>query len=608
MNTGINVGKIQRNKFENGKVRTTYLHEIEAEDIDKIIEKLGLDRNYPIGRKIYYVISTYKGYKKSKMPKEQRERVEKLKIIREDKSAIEETLDLLEILKSEGINISNIKCTKLEGKKQISTYLYEVEADNIEEIIEKYGLDREYPIGRRLQLTTTVYRTGVGAQITPQDIKRIEALGIMQEKNIVKETLEMLEVLRKQGFDVTTMQMTKGDKKESVRLYEIPLLNIEELIENNNWNKNCPIGRRLQSILYKYRDNHLEAEDEKTLEKLGFKKELKSTIQETLEILEILKNEGIDVTKIQRRKKKENGKGRRGTYLYEIEDKNIEEIIKKYNFDPEFPIGMKIDHMIWTYRGKTTGKISEADLKRIKSLGFKKELKSAIQETLEILEILKNEGIDVTKIQQRIIDGKKSRSTYLYEIKDDNIENIIKKYNLDKNYPIGHSIFYLLGSYRGYEKSPSITNEEKERVKKLGLYTEKPSAIEETLSLLEKLDKAGINVANIKMAITINGKTRRRVLHEVEANSIEEIIKELGIDRSYPIGSKIKYLKDKYRKGIYLSPAEKGRIERLGLVSALDKKEAEQNALNKKKEASEKLKNEVYNQLEKKDGSRQGNE
>jgi len=75
--------------------------------------------------------------------------------------------------------------------------------------------------------------------------------------------------------------------------------------------------------------------------------------------------------------------------------------------------------------------------------------KSSIEETLDILEILKEHGLDITKIQSQVTENGKIRTTYLYEIENDNIEQIIGELGLDRNYPIGAKIRQMVGAYRG---------------------------------------------------------------------------------------------------------------------------------------------------------------
>ena len=222
------------------------------------------------------------------------------------------------------------------------------------------------------------------------------------------------------------------------------------------------------------------------------------------------------------------------------------------------------------------GKITESDKKRIEILGLIKEEKSAIEETLDILERLKEEGIDVTNIQTRIQVNNERRHIYLYELDDENIEEVIERLGLDRKYPMGMRLQGLISSYRG-TKQGKITESDKKRIKALGLIREEKSVTEEVLEILEHLKAKGIDVSRIKRMPRVNGKQRSSYLYEIEHEDIEKIIKELGLDRQYPIGYKIVNMVNIYKGTLdgRLSEEDKKRIEALGILTELDKKVAD---------------------------------
>ena len=325
----------------------------------------------------------------------------------------------------------------------------------------------------------------------------------------------------------------------------------------------------------------------------------KSAIERTLDILENLQKEGIDVTRIQQTVK-ENGK-RRKVYLCEIQHENIEGIIEKLGLDRKYPIGIRLQNIKLAYNGKLAYKITDEDKRRIETLGLVK--KSFIEETLDILESLQREGIDVTKIQQTIRKNGKQRRTYLSEIQHENIEQIIKKLGLDREYPIGMKIANLKRGYNGTLRY-KITDEDKRRIEALGLAKEKKQrgAIEETLDILESLQIEGIDVTKIQQKVSENGKRRGTCLSEIQHENIEGIIEKLGLDRKYPIGTRLQNVKLAYNgKSTYkITDEARRRIEALGLVSELDKKVAEQNRLKEKARKTKDLKRKVKEQLKNK--------
>lgn len=158
----------------------------------------------------------------------------------------------------------------------------------------------------------------------------------------------------------------------------------------------------------------------------------------------------------------------------------------------------------------------------------------------------------------------------------------------------------MMGTYEGKEKC-ILTQEDKMKIKKLGLAKNKKSSIEETLEILEKLSEEGIKITKQQCRKSEEGKNRYTFLHEIEAENIEEIITKLGLDKNYPIGSKILNMISTY-KGYgtnKITEEDKKRIEATSLLTELDKKVAQQNALKQKQEEVEKLKSRVKSQLDK---------
>jgi len=226
--------------------------------------------------------------------------------------------------------------------------------------------------------------------------------------------------------------------------------------------------------------------DKKRIEALGLIEEKKSSIEETLDILEGLKEEGIDVTNIQTRIQVNNK--RRHIYLHELDDENIEKVIERLGLDRKYPIGMRLQGLISSYKGTRQGKITESDKKRIEELGLIKEEKSAVEETLEILESLKEEGIDVSKIKRMPRINGKQRTSYLCEIENENIEQIIGKLGLDREYPIGYRITTMLNIYKGTLMG-RITEDDKRRIEDLGILTELDKKVVEQNRLKKKQEE-----------------------------------------------------------------------------------------------------------------------
>lgn len=305
----------------------------------------------------------------------------------------------------------------------------------------------------------------------------------------IEETLEILEIIKKEGVDLEKIQkfITEHKRTRTTYLYEIPNENIEEIIQKHKLDRNYPIGIKISRMMQAYNGTSpikIAEEDKKRIEQLGLAQKEKTVLAETLDIIEILLQEKIDIRNIQNFV---TNKGKaRSKYLYEVEDDRIETIIKEYGLDRDYPIGSKISVLKRTYRGKSTYNITEEDRKKIERLGIISEEKSVIEETLDILEILKEENIDVRKIRTRVTENSKRRGTYLYEVENENIEEIIQKHNFDREYKIGRKMIYVINAYKG-RSNAKISEQHKKRVEELGLVSRLEQKEAKKSELIQKL-------------------------------------------------------------------------------------------------------------------------
>jgi len=390
------------------------------------------------------------------------------------KTSISELLDILEILQSEGIDINKIPQSKRENGKQISTTLLDINQG----IIQKYGLDKDYKIGWKIRHMLQAYKGYGRYVITDEDRIKIEKLGFDAEKETsVAELLRILEILHLEGIDVKKVPKSKttNGKQFSATLLDINQdgIDIHKIIQKHGLDKDYKIGRKINYMLQAYKGCGtcvITKEDRIKIERLGFNEEKGSSVEELLRILEILQSEGVDVKKIPQTKNV-NGK-KISTTLLDIEQDGIDikEIIHQYGLDKYYNIGMKITSMSQAYKGNSAYAITETDKKKIEQFGFGKEKESSIVEALRILEILQSEGVDVKKIPQRKRANGKQISTTLSDINQEgvNIQEIIERYGLDKDYKIGQKIMIMLQAYEG-RVTYAITEEDKRRAEALGI-------------------------------------------------------------------------------------------------------------------------------------------
>lgn len=172
----------------------------------------------------------------------------------------------------------------------------------------------------------------------------------------------------------------------------------------------------------------------------------KTTIGELLELLEILKQENIDVRAINRYKNDKVTGKQVATLLKDIKQEGIDinEIIQRRGLNPDYKIGIRLDGLIRAFRGKGTYAITEDEAKKAGEL-LKINTKTGTEQLFYVLECLKSEGVNMKRIKKRMIVNGKEVSTRLKDIEQKGIDinEIIKKYNLDGDYNIGRVYFII---------------------------------------------------------------------------------------------------------------------------------------------------------------------
>lgn len=311
----------------------------------------------------------------------------------------------------------------------------------------------------------------------------------------------------------------------------------------------------------------LTNEEKEEVEKLGlidFDK--KSIVSQTIEVLTILKENGVDINKI-KQKKTINGNSTT-TILNDLIQEGLvsDTIINNNELDENFPIGQRISQLKSAYKGHNRLTISEVEKKEVEKLGIiEVEVKSIVSQTLEIAKMLKDNGVKFEKLQLM----KNNRYFLLKEIQQEGIDikRIIEENDLDENYPIGQRISAIRLAYKKTGKTP-ISLSEKKEVERLGIMTLNP--ISETLRIVQILKKEGIDLKNIKLQKTIDGKAHKILLREIEDKhiDIEKIIEENQLDPDYPIGTRINAIRLAYNgtSKTKLSKEERGLAEQTGIV------------------------------------------
>lgn len=170
---------------------------------------------------------------------------------------------------------------------------------------------------------------------------------------------------------------------------------------------------------------------------------------------------------------------------------------------------------------------------------------SAVQEFLQIAEILKKEGIDISKVKQKIGSRNEQRWTVLSDAWPDgfDLRQICTKYpNLKLDYPIGRKINEMSKILNGNSKGYKISDEEMAKLQKL--FERKKSANKELLEVLRIISPDFTTKAeSIKdLVLRTNGKaiTLGQLYYDSFISSpTRDLLKQMGYEHDFPLGQRI---------------------------------------------------------------------
>lgn len=513
----------------------------EIESIAEIVNKRELNPEYNIGRKILNVALSMRlsdEHSLRRLPfsitQQQRKVLEdmgitarmvkkerKLKDRKQRDDSVDYFINILNILKSHGINILKLP----RDSKKLKDF------ENLSEVIKMEGLNPEYNIGLMMKNVTRTIRVieenskGTKAyRITEEQLAILKKLGVTgrktkisgiknvkkhnqyqgksgeikrtQRKSASDQLIEILETLEKHIPGISTRL-----PKARIRLGDIE--EIQGIIEREGIAKDAiieiggTVTKAKRAVLNLYVDRVIststidklkeyglltdeQIEVYRKMQELKAKGKEKTKAQTLIEVLQILKNHGVDILNLPRSSKK----------IGEIE--YLKEIVAKNEIDKDYDIGQSMGMVIDSIKETLSGKrshcvVSDEEIKTLRGWGFvtdwdlekyQKQI-TAVQELIIISNKLKNRGIDL-------------RSLLYYECEigeiDDieGLKQIIAEEGIEYKYKIGNAMRYVEyiakskileqenPQYKGFKKrtTQSITDEEIEQLKELGIITE----------------------------------------------------------------------------------------------------------------------------------------
>ena len=534
-------------------------------------EKLGIELIDRIGKAKMNITNTYRGNGSYEMPtKEQVQILSELGVsleLLEKRNIVQEFIEKLEILKEQGIDV-----TKITRTDTIQTLAEKSGVVLTEKKAKELGIELIDRIGNAKMNITNAYRgNGCYKKLTKEEVQKLQNLGInLEKRDITQEFIEKLKILEKQGIDVSNIQTTYTIQTLAEKS---GVVITEEKAEELGIKLSDKIGITKTYIARAYRGKGAckkpSQEQVQELLELGISLEARDVIQEFIEKLEILKEQGIDVTKIIQKDTIETLAEKSGVVL-------TEEKAEELGIELSDKIGITKTYIASAHRGKGYGKKPSQDqVQSLLELGISLGLlrkKDMIQEFIKKIEILKEQGIDVTKIAQKdTIETLAEKSGVIIT------EEKVKELGIELSDKIGQTKKNIISAYRGNEQYKKPTKEEVQKLQNLGINLEARDTTQEFIEKLEILTKLGVNVAKINSRDTIRTLAKKSgiVLTEEQA-------KKLGIKLSDKIGYTKMSIARAYRgKGACKKPSQEQVQELLELGISLEARDVIQEFIEK---------------------------
>ena len=279
--------------------------------------------------------------------------------------------------------------------------------------------------------------------------------------------------------------------------------------------------------------------------------------QRFIEKLKILKEQGIDVTKITRTDTIQTLAEKSGVVLTEKKAKELGiELIDR--------IGNAKMNITNAYRGNGCyKKLTKEEVQKLQNLGINLEKRDITQEFIEKLKILEKQGIDVSNIQTTYTIQTLAEKSGVV-ITEEKAEELGIKLS-DK---IGKTKKGIADAWRGNGTWKKPTQEQAQELQKLGIRLEVRDTTQEFIEKLEILTKLGVNVAKINYRDTIKTLAKKSgvVLTEEKAE-------ELGIELNDKIGQTRGNIANAYRgNGRGKKPTQEQVLELQNLGISLEKR------------------------------------
>ena len=561
---------------------------------DEQAKKLGIKLSDKVGKTRVNIARAYRGEGACKKPtQEQVQKLSELGVsleLLEKRNIVQEFIEKLEKLKEKGIDVSNI-----QKKDTIETLAQKSGIELTEEKARELGIKLNDKIGVVKYGIVYAYRgKGNYKRPTQEQAQMLQNLGISLEiRNTTQEFIEKLKILKELKVDATKIAL-----KDTIQTLaeKSGVIITEEQAEELGMKLNDKIGQTKKGIADAWRGNGTckkpTQEQVQELQKLGISLEKrKRTGKESIKNMEVSDKADRELQEKEKSKVEQN-RGSKSTQRFIEKLKILKElkvdvtkIIQKDTIqtlaeksgvviteEKAEELGIKLSDKIGytkmsiarAYRGKgACKKPSQEQVQELLELGISLEARDVIQEFIEKLKILKEQGIDVTKIIQKdTIETLAEKSGVVLT------EEKAEELGIELSDKIGKTKKGIADAWRGNGTWKKPTQEQAQELQKLGIRLEVRDTTQEFIEKLEILTKLGVNVAKINYRDTIKTLAKKSgvVLTEEKAE-------ELGIELNDKIGQTRGNIANAYRgNGRGKKPTQEQVLELQKLGISLEKR------------------------------------
>lgn len=179
---------------------------------------------------------------------------------------------------------------KTIGRATRGRAIEEIDIPNISVLIEEYNLDPKYNIYSSRQ--NWIYRARSG-KLKEEDVKKLLDIGILTEEMLVpsnqresraSKVIRHCKALTDRKINIQNLQLlrTINEKQVSLKLHELEIENIEEIINEDELDRDFDLRTQIAWIRKNYNSGELteeEAKEAESLPRIAYKKEERTKIK-----------------------------------------------------------------------------------------------------------------------------------------------------------------------------------------------------------------------------------------------------------------------------------------------------------------------------------------